>query len=225
MKSNSLAVSLSILTVSLSSLFWATYSGFCACLLSVLSSILIHERNISTDGRRPIYLFSLPFLCIGSLGVGLSQSVPTLMVFRVLQASGASAGMSVGSGAIADIYRLEERGTAMGIFFAVSRPRASHFARSADRWSVKGFLTRAGTRSSCWGRRDILFHLATHAIRPPTLRSIGIRFGRVSSSGNQPYRYPRYRQGTCIWEVSQMGLAESSVRSCFITQSESHGRG
>jgi len=93
-----LAVSLSILTVSLSSLVWATYSSF--------------------YGRRPIYLSSLPFLCIGSLGVGFSQSVPTLMAFRVMQAAGASAGMSVGSGAIADIYRLEERGTAMGIFFA-----------------------------------------------------------------------------------------------------------
>ncbi|KLO19712.1 MFS general substrate transporter [Schizopora paradoxa] len=93
-----LAVSLSILTVSLSSLCWATYSGF--------------------YGRRPIYLSSLPFFCIGSLGVGCAQSIPTLMAFRILQAGGASAGMSVGSGAIADIYRLEERGTAMGIFFA-----------------------------------------------------------------------------------------------------------
>ncbi|TDL18887.1 MFS general substrate transporter [Rickenella mellea] len=92
-----LAVSLSILTVSIGSLFWATYSGF--------------------YGRRPIYLGSLPILCLGSIGVALSQSVAQLLVFRMLQGFGASSGLSVGTGVIADIYKLEERGTAMGIFF------------------------------------------------------------------------------------------------------------
>lgn len=52
--------------------------------------------------------------------MALSQSVPALMVFRFFQAFGASAGLSVGSGAIGDIYKLEERGTAMGVFFGVS---------------------------------------------------------------------------------------------------------
>ncbi|KAI5124183.1 hypothetical protein M0805_000988 [Coniferiporia weirii] len=93
-----LAVSLSILTVSCSSLLWATYSGY--------------------YGRRPIYLVSLPFLCLGSLGVSASQNVTTLILFRIVQAFGSSAGLSVGSGAIGDIYRLEQRGTAMGTFFA-----------------------------------------------------------------------------------------------------------
>lgn len=41
------------------------------------------------------------------------------MVFRVIQAFGSSVGMTVGTGVIADIYRLEERGTAMGVFLAV----------------------------------------------------------------------------------------------------------
>lgn len=71
------------------------------------------------DGRRPIYLASIPFLAIGSLGVASSNSVTQLMVSRIVQAAGASAGMSVGSGVIGDIYRLEERGFVMGIYFAV----------------------------------------------------------------------------------------------------------
>jgi hypothetical protein len=37
-----------------------------------------------------------------------------------MQAFGTSPGVSVGAGVIGDIYRLEERGTAIGIFFAVS---------------------------------------------------------------------------------------------------------
>jgi MFS family permease len=72
------------------------------------------------DGRRPIYLFSLPTLCIGSIGVAFSHSIPTLLFWRILQAFGCSSGMSVGASVIGDIYRLEHRGTAMGIFFGVS---------------------------------------------------------------------------------------------------------
>ena len=59
-------------------------------------------------------------LCIASIGVAMSQTVPQLMVWRFLQAFGASGGSSVGTGVIGDIYKLEERGTAMGVFFAVS---------------------------------------------------------------------------------------------------------
>lgn len=57
---------------------------------------------------------------MGSFGVALARNVPQLMLFRVLQAFGGGGGMSVGAGVISDIYRLEQRGGAMGVFFAVS---------------------------------------------------------------------------------------------------------
>jgi MFS family permease len=72
------------------------------------------------DGRRPVYLYGLPLLCLGSLGVAMSRSISQLMVYRFMQAFGASGGLSVGTGVIGDIYKLEERGTAMGVFFAMS---------------------------------------------------------------------------------------------------------
>jgi MFS family permease len=78
------------------------------------------------DGRRPIYLFSLPTLCIASLGVAFARSVPALLIWRIIQAFGCSSGMSVGAAVIGDIYRLEERGTAMGVFFGVRRPLSSY---------------------------------------------------------------------------------------------------
>ncbi|KAK0444615.1 MFS general substrate transporter [Desarmillaria tabescens] len=93
----SLAVSLSVLAASIGALAAASYSSF--------------------YGRRPVYLASLPLLCVGSLGVALSRTVPQLMVWRFLQTFGASPGLSVGAGVIGDIYKLEERGGAMGIFF------------------------------------------------------------------------------------------------------------
>ncbi len=74
----------------------------------------------ATDGRRPVYLTVLPIFAIGSLGVALARNVPQLLLFRVVQAFGGGGGMSIGAGVISDIYRLEQRGTAMGVFFAVS---------------------------------------------------------------------------------------------------------
>ncbi|KAF8920192.1 MFS general substrate transporter [Mucidula mucida] len=94
----SITISLSVLAASLGALIASSYSSF--------------------YGRRPIYLFGLPLLSIGSLLVGLAPSVPVLMTARFIQAFGASPGLSVGAGVVGDIYRFEERGGAMGIFFA-----------------------------------------------------------------------------------------------------------
>ncbi|KAJ7209671.1 MFS general substrate transporter [Mycena pura] len=96
----SLAVGLSITGAALGSMLFATYSSF--------------------YGRRPMYLYGLPLLCLGSLGVAFSRTIPQLMVFRFVQAFGTSGGLAVGGGVIGDIYKLTERGTAMGIFFAAS---------------------------------------------------------------------------------------------------------
>ncbi|KAF8802956.1 MFS general substrate transporter [Phlegmacium glaucopus] len=94
----SLAVSLSVLATCLGSLLGASYSGF--------------------YGRKPAYLMGTPLLFVGSLGVAASQNIPQLMIWRFIQSIGASPGLAIGSGVIGDIYKLEERGQAMGIFFA-----------------------------------------------------------------------------------------------------------
>ncbi|KAF8162628.1 MFS DHA1 amino acid exporter [Crassisporium funariophilum] len=94
----SLAVSLSVFAGSLGSLLGASYSTF--------------------YGRKPIYLIGTPLLLLGSIGVAASRTIPELMIWRFLQAIGSSPGLAVGSGVIGDIYKLEERGQAMGIFFA-----------------------------------------------------------------------------------------------------------
>jgi len=93
----SLAVSLSIFAASLGALFGSTYSTF--------------------YGRKPIYLLGTPLLFLGSLGVASAKTIPELMIWRFVQAIGSSPGIAVGAGVIGDIYRLEERGQAMGIFF------------------------------------------------------------------------------------------------------------
>jgi MFS family permease len=74
--------------------------------------------NHHLDGRRPVYVYGLPIFCIGSLGVATAQNVLQVMIWRLVQAVG-SGSLSVGSAVIGDIYQLEERGTALGIFYGV----------------------------------------------------------------------------------------------------------
>ncbi len=76
-----------------------------------------HTTPNPQDGRRPVYLVALLLCAISSLGVASSQTIPQLFITRVLQSLGASPGIAVGAGVVGDIYRLEERGTAMGVFF------------------------------------------------------------------------------------------------------------
>jgi MFS family permease len=84
--------------------------------------ILAHFESRSLvlpDGRRPVPCYLLPFSIAGSIGVAFATTIPQLLFFRFFQAFGVSSGVSVGAGVIGDIYKLEERGMAMGIFFAV----------------------------------------------------------------------------------------------------------
>ncbi|VDC03564.1 unnamed protein product [Peniophora sp. CBMAI 1063] len=93
-----LAVSASIITGAFGMLVFSTYSAW--------------------YGRRPIFLTMLPILILGSIGTAAAHSVPSLVAWRIVQAFGASGGFSVGAGVIADVFPLEQRGRATGIFFS-----------------------------------------------------------------------------------------------------------
>ncbi|KIJ27457.1 hypothetical protein M422DRAFT_271367 [Sphaerobolus stellatus SS14] len=95
---NFTAVGLYMFMLGISTFIWAPYSRF--------------------YGRRPICLISLPPMCLGSLIVSLSTSVVQLTIGRALQASAASCFNNVGVSSISDIYKLEERGTAIGAYYA-----------------------------------------------------------------------------------------------------------
>ena len=75
---------------------------------------------ISLDGRRPVYLWSLPVFVFGALGVSIATQIPSLLFFRFLQGLGAAPGLVLGPGVIGDIYKAEERGRAMSVFLSVS---------------------------------------------------------------------------------------------------------
>jgi MFS family permease len=67
-----------------------------------------------------MYLCGIPFLCVGSCGVAMSNSLRSLLFWQFVQTFGCSGGLSLGAGVIGDIYKLEERGIGIGIFLGVS---------------------------------------------------------------------------------------------------------
>ena len=112
---------MSVLAASAGTLTAASYSTFC----KFVDMHRVHDSATfvppAVDGRRPAYLCALPVLVIGSAGVASAQTVPFLLFWRFFQAMGASPGSVLGAGVIGDIFRLEERGRAIGVFFAVSK--------------------------------------------------------------------------------------------------------
>ena len=113
----STAVSMSILASSFGALIAASYSTFCKCR----TGFRIVVTFPATDGRRPVYLYTSLAFVIGSAGVATAQNIPSLLFWRFFQCMGGSLGPAIGAAVIGDIFKLEERGGAMGICFAVSK--------------------------------------------------------------------------------------------------------
>ncbi len=55
-----------------------------------------------------------------------AQTVTQLIIWRCIQAMGAAPGLSGGAGVIGDIYKLAERGAALGSYFGVSSMWLNH---------------------------------------------------------------------------------------------------
>jgi len=133
------------------------------------------------DGRRPVYLTVLPIFVLGSLGVSFAQSARQLMLFRVVQAFGGGGGMSVGAGVISDIYRLEERGAAMGLFWPFALP-------------------------NFWRPRCTLCNLACPATFPGHMRSSFVCSRVDVSTRNKLAAGPWHRQTTRGWRSNRRAV-------------------
>jgi hypothetical protein len=70
-------------------------------------------------GRRPAYTIGFVIYIGANIGLALQSSYAALLVLRCLQSSGASATIALGSGIVADIATVAERGTYMGYVTSV----------------------------------------------------------------------------------------------------------
>lgn len=73
----------------------------------------LSERN----GRRNVYLVSFVLFFVFSVACALSPSIGALIGFRVLQGGCSASVQALGAGTIGDLFRPEQRGTAMGYFY------------------------------------------------------------------------------------------------------------
>ncbi|OOQ83569.1 putative MFS transporter [Penicillium brasilianum] len=68
-------------------------------------------------GRRPVLVFSFLVSTVAVIVCAVSNSLPLIIVFRLIEALGCSSAQSVGAGVISDIYISTERGSALGWFY------------------------------------------------------------------------------------------------------------
>lgn len=67
-------------------------------------------------GRRPVLTAANVFFCFWQIGCALAPNVKALIVFRFFSGVGGSGCLTLGGGVIADIFRPEHRGFAMGMW-------------------------------------------------------------------------------------------------------------
>lgn len=67
-------------------------------------------------GRRPVLTAANIFFCFWQIGCALAPNIKALIVFRFFSGVGGSGCLTLGAGLIADIFRPEERGFAMGMW-------------------------------------------------------------------------------------------------------------
>ncbi|KAJ5523817.1 Major facilitator superfamily domain general substrate transporter [Penicillium frequentans] len=68
-------------------------------------------------GRRPVLVFSFLISTVAVIVCAVSNLLPLIIVFRMIEAIGCSSAQSVGAGVISDIFVPTERGSALGWFY------------------------------------------------------------------------------------------------------------
>lgn len=84
-------------------------------LITIVSTILFFGRLGDIKGKSVIFNLGLCVFTIGSLLCGLSKSFTWLVLFRIIQAIGASAAMANNQGIITQVFPANERGKALGV--------------------------------------------------------------------------------------------------------------
>ncbi|ACL16612.1 MFS transporter [Methanosphaerula palustris] len=88
-------------------------------VIVVLATVLLFGSLSHSLGNGRLFKAGLLLFTLSSLGCGLSQSIPELILFRILQAVGASMLMGVSVAIIIQVFPPGEQGRAMGYYTAV----------------------------------------------------------------------------------------------------------
>ncbi|KAK7953652.1 Major facilitator superfamily transporter, partial [Apiospora saccharicola] len=72
------------------------------------------------NGRRPVYILMFSLMIAANIGMALQTSFPALLVLRMVQSAGSSGLYGAAYGEIADISKIEERGSYVGILLLMT---------------------------------------------------------------------------------------------------------
>lgn len=98
----------------------ALYSWvFSAFLLAQTALTVVFGNLTDIYGRKPIMLSGIAIFVLGSILAGFSWSMPTMILFRLVQGIGAGAMQPVAMIIVADLYPARERGKVQGYLASV----------------------------------------------------------------------------------------------------------
>lgn len=99
------------LSVKMSSIQWVVTSY----LIIISATILIFGRLADIKGKTYIFQFGIVLFTLGSMICGFSDTLPVLILSRIIQAVGAAGTMATSQGIITQVFPDHERGRALGI--------------------------------------------------------------------------------------------------------------
>lgn len=108
---NALPVIAGRLSVNIGQIQWVVT----AYLLTISVLLPIWGRLSDIYGKKYIFAFGFFGFTVGSLFCGLSKTLMMLVIFRIVQAMGASAMMALSQGIVTVVFPPEQRGRALGI--------------------------------------------------------------------------------------------------------------
>ena len=92
---------------------------FSAFLLTQTATTVVFGKLSDLYGRRPVLLVGIAVFLVGSLLCGFAWSMPSLIVFRLIQGIGAGAIQPIGITVVGDLYSAHERGKIQGYLASV----------------------------------------------------------------------------------------------------------
>ena len=92
---------------------------FSAFLLTQTATTVIFGKLADQFGRRPVLLVGIGCFLVGSVLCGFAWSMPSMIVFRLIQGVGAGAIQPVGITVVGDLYAAHERGKIQGYLASV----------------------------------------------------------------------------------------------------------
>ena len=99
---------------------------FASFLLTQTAMTVVFGKLSDIYGRKPMMLTGIAVFLLGSVLAGFAWSMPSMIVFRLIQGIGAGAIQPVGMTIVADLYPMRERGKVQGYLASV--------------WAVSGVL-------------------------------------------------------------------------------------